>query len=52
LDKKGVVAGGDTLSILRKIPNAEFSVIQKSTGGGVVLELFSGKNLPGIEALK
>lgn len=46
-----VIGGGDTLAYLKEIKLlSKFDFV--STGGGAMLEFLSGKNLPGIEALK
>lgn len=46
-----IVGGGDTLLVIESLKLADkFTLL--STGGGALLELLSGKSLPGIEALK
>jgi phosphoglycerate kinase len=47
----GVVGGGETIEVLRKL-NLLPDIDLASTGGGSMLEYLGGKKLPGIEALK
>lgn len=46
-----IVGGGDTLSVIKKLPNQE-KITHISTGGGAMLELIEKGTLPGIEALE
>lgn len=46
-----IVGGGDTLSVIKKLPDKE-KITHISTGGGAMLELIEKGTLPGIEALK
>lgn len=46
-----IVGGGDTLSVIKKLPGKE-KITHISTGGGAMLELIEKGTLPGIEALK
>jgi phosphoglycerate kinase len=45
-----VLGGGDTLSVIKKLPNQN-KVTHISTGGGAMLELIEKGTLPGLEAL-
>ncbi|MBR2600778.1 phosphoglycerate kinase, partial [Candidatus Saccharibacteria bacterium] len=49
-----VICGGDTTGFVENLcksePDLHFSLI--STGGGAALELLSGQDLPGIDALE
>jgi phosphoglycerate kinase len=47
----GVVGGGESLSVLDQTRLTEY-VDFISTGGGAMLELLSGRKLPGLEALR
>ena len=47
----GVIGGGETLQSMDLVGMREF-VDLVSTGGGSMLEYLSGKELPGIKALK
>jgi len=46
-----VVGGGDTLSVIKKLPGKE-KITHISTGGGAMLELIEKGTLPGLDALK
>ncbi len=46
-----VVGGGDTLSVIKKLPDKE-KITHISTGGGAMLELIEKGTLPGIDALR
>lgn len=46
-----VVGGGDTLSVIKKLPGKE-KITHISTGGGAMLELIEKGTLPGLEALE
>jgi phosphoglycerate kinase len=46
-----VVGGGDTLSVIKKLPNKD-KITHISTGGGAMLELIEKGTLPGLEALE
>lgn len=46
-----ILGGGDTLSVIKKLPDKE-KITHISTGGGAMLELIEKGTLPGIEALK
>jgi 3-phosphoglycerate kinase len=50
---EGLIAGGDTISIRNRclLDKKNLQKIHLSTGGGVVLELLSGKKLEGLEFL-
>jgi len=50
-DAISIVGGGDTLSVIKKLPNQE-KITHISTGGGAMLELIEKGTLPGIEALE
>lgn len=43
--------GGDTISLVNSVPNANQIISHLSTGGGASLELLEGKTLPGIQYL-
>lgn len=45
-----VVGGGDTLSVIKKLPGKE-KITHISTGGGAMLELIEKGTLPGLDAL-
>jgi phosphoglycerate kinase len=45
-----VLGGGDTLSVIKKLPNRE-KITHISTGGGAMLELIEKGTLPGLDAL-
>ena len=45
-----VVGGGDTLSVIKKMPDKN-KITHISTGGGAMLELIEKGTLPGLEAL-
>ncbi len=45
-----VLGGGDTLSVIKKLPNKD-KITHISTGGGAMLELIEKGTLPGLEAL-
>jgi phosphoglycerate kinase len=45
-----VLGGGDTLSVIKKLPGKD-KVTHISTGGGAMLELIEKGTLPGLEAL-
>lgn len=45
-----VVGGGDTLSVIKKLPGKE-KISHISTGGGAMLELIEKGTLPGLDAL-
>ncbi|HLC70105.1 MAG TPA: phosphoglycerate kinase [Patescibacteria group bacterium] len=47
----GVVGGGETLEVIKAL-NLDDQIDLISTGGGAMLEFLSGKDLPGLEALK
>ncbi|MBU0546203.1 phosphoglycerate kinase [Patescibacteria group bacterium] len=47
----GVCGGGETVEVLKKLKLMN-DIDLVSTGGGAMLEFLSGKNLPGIKALK
>ena len=46
-----VLGGGDTLSVIKKLPNHD-KITHISTGGGAMLELIEKGTLPGLEALE
>lgn len=46
-----VLGGGDTLSVIKKLPGKE-KITHISTGGGAMLELIEKGTLPGLEALE
>ena len=48
---ESVLGGGDTLSVIKKLPNND-KISHISTGGGALLELIEKGTLPGLEALK
>ncbi|MCX6730840.1 MAG: phosphoglycerate kinase [Candidatus Roizmanbacteria bacterium] len=45
-----VLGGGDTLSVIKKLPNKD-KITHISTGGGAMLELIEKGTLPGLDAL-
>jgi phosphoglycerate kinase len=45
-----VLGGGDTLSVIKKLPNRD-KITHISTGGGAMLELIEKGTLPGLDAL-
>lgn len=45
-----VLGGGDTLSVIKKLPHKD-KITHISTGGGAMLELIEKGTLPGLEAL-
>ncbi len=45
-----ILGGGDTLSVIKNLPNHE-KITHISTGGGAMLELIEKGTLPGLEAL-
>lgn len=45
-----VLGGGDTLSVIKKLPNHD-KITHISTGGGAMLELIEKGTLPGLDAL-
>ncbi|MCX6732813.1 MAG: phosphoglycerate kinase [Candidatus Roizmanbacteria bacterium] len=45
-----VLGGGDTLSVVKKLPNKD-KITHISTGGGAMLELIEKGTLPGLDAL-
>jgi len=45
-----VLGGGDTLSVIKKLPNKD-KITHISTGGGAMLELIEKGTLPGLEAI-
>lgn len=45
-----VLGGGDTLSVIKKLPNKD-KITHISTGGGAMLELIEKGTLPGLSAL-
>lgn len=45
-----IVGGGDTLSVIKKLPGKE-KITHISTGGGAMLELIEKGTLPGLDAL-
>lgn len=47
---ESILGGGDTLSIIKKLPNND-KITHISTGGGAMLELIEKGTLPGLEAL-
>ncbi|MFZ2025848.1 MAG: phosphoglycerate kinase [Microgenomates group bacterium] len=53
LNNPGVISilgGGDTLSVIKKLPNKD-KITHISTGGGAMLELIEKGTLPGLDAL-
>lgn len=53
LENHGVISilgGGDTLSVIKKLPNKD-KITHISTGGGAMLELIEKGTLPGLDAL-
>jgi phosphoglycerate kinase len=49
---KVVIGGGDTIAVLKKAGISLSEFYHVSTGGGAMLELLGGKELPGITALR
>jgi len=47
----GVIGGGETIQAMEDVQMSEYMDLI-STGGGALLEFLSGKNLPGVVALK
>ncbi|MFZ2206202.1 MAG: phosphoglycerate kinase [Microgenomates group bacterium] len=45
-----ILGGGDTLSVIKKLPNKD-KITHISTGGGAMLELIEKGTLPGLDAL-
>lgn len=45
-----ILGGGDTLSVIKKLPNKD-RITHISTGGGAMLELIEKGTLPGLDAL-
>jgi phosphoglycerate kinase len=45
-----ILGGGDTLSVIKRLPNKE-KITHISTGGGAMLELIEKGTLPGLDAL-
>lgn len=45
-----ILGGGDTLSVIKKLPNKD-KITHISTGGGAMLELIEKSTLPGLDAL-
>jgi len=48
---ESILGGGDTLSVIKKLPNND-KITHISTGGGAMLELIEKGTLPGLEALE
>lgn len=46
-----ILGGGDTLSVIKKLPNKD-KITHISTGGGAMLELIEKGTLPGLDALE
>lgn len=51
-DAETIVGGGDSIDALKKYGYGEKDFSHISTGGGAMLELLEGKELPALEALK
>lgn len=47
----GVIGGGETVQVMDQVHMSQY-IDLVSTGGGAMLEFLSGKNLPGIDALR